>query len=150
MSENESCERCSGEYCDKHASKPCDCDVIDRHLTPCRLESPPSTRAEPTYDQLKQQLSESNLAYERMSADCENLSVKLAEAERQLAAKTEELERANRQVAYYQQCLSNIACVGQPLPEGMNPLHPPTYAALVLHGSTQTTEQSSADGGAHA
>lgn len=25
------CSRCSGEYCDKHITDPCDCDVLERH-----------------------------------------------------------------------------------------------------------------------
>jgi hypothetical protein len=27
----EGCSKCSGEYCERHFDKPCDCDVIDRH-----------------------------------------------------------------------------------------------------------------------
>ena len=27
----EDCTRCSGEFCERHGTNPCDCDVIDRH-----------------------------------------------------------------------------------------------------------------------
>ena len=25
------CTRCSGEYCETHTDRPCDCDVVQRH-----------------------------------------------------------------------------------------------------------------------
>lgn len=28
---DEGCHRCSGEYCNKHGTDPCDCDAADRH-----------------------------------------------------------------------------------------------------------------------
>lgn len=33
----EDCDKCSGEYCETHNVRPCDCDVVDRH----RIEEAP-------------------------------------------------------------------------------------------------------------
>ncbi len=31
------CRRCSGEYCEQHFSRPCNCDVISRHTAECLI-----------------------------------------------------------------------------------------------------------------